>query len=325
MSEELDYWLVNDAGRRVRVDLGGALIGRDPLSAVSVDHEHVSRSQALVIPREGILELRHMGTNPTRVNGKEVGSSVGVADGDVIGLPGDRELRVMSAPGSRGTHWSLADGAGDTFAIRHTPFTVGGRDADLVLPGWPAEAVRLQLAQDALLFEGDGAIRLNGQTVDEEELVTLAKGDVVSFGDEELRVQVTVAAATYRTVHAPGRQLPDRIEVQLDEGDEKVILTFGDKTISVGLSRLRANLLAALIVRPKGFRPDDFIPNDLLIGRVWEEDKAGKGRGDLNLLIYWVRKILVEAGVDGNALIERAPRGRGTRLRLAQGAESAVR
>jgi hypothetical protein len=91
----------------------------------------------------------------------------------------------------------------------------------------------------------------------------------------------------------------------------------------VFLAERRCDLIAALLQPPSGIGRNDFVPDDLLIPRVWGAD--GAGRTQLNTLIHRVRKTLTRGGLDGPALLERSPGGGGTRFVLAPAAQVEVR
>jgi len=82
----------------------------------------------------------------------------------------------------------------------------------------------------------------------------------------------------------------------------------------VFLPSKRADLLAALLAPMHGQRAGDWISDEVLSERIWGNQQGS--RTQLNTLIHRARASLSEAGVDGPALIERAPGGGATRLVL---------
>jgi DNA-binding winged helix-turn-helix (wHTH) protein len=60
------------------------------------------------------------------------------------------------------------------------------------------------------------------------------------------------------------------------------------------------------------------VDDDTLVTRVWGRD--GASRTQVNVLIHRARQSLTVAGLNGPALLERAPGGGATRFRIAPGA-----
>jgi len=76
----------------------------------------------------------------------------------------------------------------------------------------------------------------------------------------------------------------------------------------------------SLLRPPPGSRAGDFISDDVVRSIVWPRNEAIT-RPEINMLISRCRRDLIQAGLSGSRLLERAPGGGGTRLALAPNAE----
>ena len=93
--------------------------------------------------------------------------------------------------------------------------------------------------------------------------------------------------------------------------------------VAVYLPERRCDLIAALLRPPRPLRAGEFV-KDLMLGPVvWPSDDA-KDRTDLNVLIARTRSTFARAGLP-RGLVERAPWGGETRIRLAADAAVEIR
>jgi DNA-binding winged helix-turn-helix (wHTH) protein len=97
-------------------------------------------------------------------------------------------------------------------------------------------------------------------------------------------------------------------------------LTWGGREHAIWISDRRCDLLAALL--SPAAHAGEFISDNALHARIWPGEPAN--RLQMNTLVYRLRQTLTSAGVDGPSLIERAPGGGGTRIRLAKDAAVSV-
>jgi hypothetical protein len=118
-------------------------------------------------------------------------------------------------------------------------------------------------------------------------------------------------------------ELPRRVEVETLPRGGRLVLTFTSGARAVYLADRRFELVLALLSPGKGHGPGEFLSDDALRALVWPR-AAGPSRQEINTLISRCRKDLVDAGLAGPRLIERAPCGGGTRFCLAAGAEVEV-
>ena len=94
--------------------------------------------------------------------------------------------------------------------------------------------------------------------------------------------------------------------------------TIGGHLVTVYLSEKRCDLIAALLRPPTPLVAGEFIPDDVLLPRLWPGRTMT--RVDLNTLVHRTRQDLAPLGIDPGELLARAPGGGATRFTLAPGA-----
>jgi hypothetical protein len=213
----------------------------------------------------------------------------------------------------------LIEHEGYRYHVAAPSFRVGGGVDDLVIAGWPPGAVVLHTVEGGLVADVRAPLYVAGRLVGEDELCALSDRDVLSFGEVRLRVRRDEAASA-STV---GAQMPLPSEVTLEFLPSGGILRLrAGEQHAVFLADRRCDLIAALLKPPDGIKPDEFVPDELLIPRIWGAE--GASRTQLNTLIHRVRKTLTRAGLNGPRLLERAPGGGATRFLLAASARVTV-
>ena len=130
------------------------------------------------------------------------------------------------------------------------------------------------------------------------------------------RVRAVGAAAT---TALGGGELPVRVAIELLPRGGRVVFSIGAGDRAVYLADRRFDLVVALARPPGGLHAGEFVSDDALRAVVWPR-RPSVSRPEINMLISRCRRDLVEAGLAGPRLIERAPGGGGTRLALAPGA-----
>jgi hypothetical protein len=314
--------LVVPDGPSRRVGPGGVLIGRQSDCDIVATDPSVSRRHALVHFDGDGVEVVPLGKTPTLLNGKELANPHPLADGDELRVPG-LVLRVQielprpakDAPSS----FVLARGAGQ-FGISHSPFVLGGGDTDdLIVKKWPASVIALHVAQGQLYIEPrDTHASHNEEPLELGVLAPLAVGDRIAYqGDAFLIAQPVGRVAT--TAVGPRVETPSRATIEILPRGGRVVFTVGGREHAVYLPDRRFDLVIALLRPPTGYNAGDFIPDDAVRTVVWPR-RPEVSRPELNTLISRCRRDLVEAGLAGPRLIERAQGGGAVRFVLAPGA-----
>ena len=306
-----------------RVGPSGVLIGRARDCDIVANDPSISRRHALVRLTSDGAEVVPLGRAPIDVNGTASDKPRTLVDGDELRFPGLVLAVAISVPKpdlEARTGFVLERARGGSFGIVHTPFWIGGGDADdLIVKKWPARTLGLHLAQDELfveLLEGDA--HRNGESLETGTLETLAIGDHLVCRGEEFVVR---QAGTHDTTTAVrGAELPLRVEIEMLPRGGRVVFVTAAGERPVYLADRRFDLVVALAKPPDGHVAGEFISDDVLRGVVWPR-KPSVSRPEINMLISRVRRDLVDAGLAGPRLIERSPTGGGTRLALAPNAE----
>ncbi len=322
--------VVVPGGPSRRVGSNGILIGRQgDCDIVAVDPA-VSRRHALVrLTSEG-AEVVPLGRAPFELNGLDSDQARALAHGDVLRLPG-LELHIeiaiprpeRDAPAGFVLERERATSGG--FRISHTPFTLGGGDSDdLIVKTWPAAALRFHLAQGELFVEvREGTAERSGQLIATDMLEPMVAGDTISYRDETFTISPAPGRVATTAVGAR-TELPSRVEIEMLPRGGRVIFTGGARDHAVYLPDRRFDLINALLRPPAGYQPGELIPDDTVRAIVWPR-KPSVSRQEINMLISRCRRDLVDVGLAGPRLLERAPGGGATRLALAANATVEVR
>lgn len=293
-------------GASRRVGPGGLLIGRQPDCDIVATDPAVSRRQALVhLTAEGV-ELVPLGKTPAELNGKPISEETLLADGDELRMPGlvlRFEIALPAVDDSARPQFVLERG-GARFGITHSPFVVGGgSDDDLIVKQWKPAAFRLHVAQDELYLELDGSLQ------------PLAVGDRFSYEGEQFTVGQAEGRVATTAVGAK-TDLPTRVTIEMLPRGGRLVLAVGAREHAVYLPDRRFDLMVALL---RDYRDGEFVTDDAVRATVWPR-RPEVSRQEINMLISRCRRDLVDAGLAGPRLIERAPGGGGTRVVLAAGA-----
>jgi hypothetical protein len=306
-----------------RVGPSGVLIGRQSDCDIVASDPSVSRRHALVRLTGAGVEVVPLGRSPIDVNGEPSTKPRALADGDELQLPGLTLAVAISIPrpdleSRAGFVLARADGA--SFGIVHTPFVIGGGDTDdLIVKKWPARTMSLHVAQGALFVElHGGAATRNGEPLEVDALSPLAPGDELACRGETFAVRAVGGPAD--TTALRGAELPKRLVIEMLPRGGRVVFSVGAGERAVYLADRRFDLMVALARPPGGHLAGEFISDDVLRAVVWPR-KPSVTRPEINMLISRCRRDLVDAGLAGPLLIERAPGGGGTRLVLAPDAE----
>ncbi len=314
--------VVVPGGPSRRVGSNGILIGRQGDCDIVATDPQISRRHALVRLTSGGAEVVPLGRGPIDLNGKESSTPLALAHGDVLRFPG-LELHIeisIPAPQRDAPASFLLERATDAFRISHTPFTLGSGDTDdLIIKAWPASAMTFHLAQGELFVEvRDGTAERSGQPLPAETLEPLVVGDTLSYRGDTFTIGA-VAGRVVTTAVGAKTDLPTKVEIEMLPRGGRVMFTVGAREHAVYLADRRFDLMVALLRPPAGYQPGDFIPDDTVRSIVWPR-KPEVSRQEINMLISRCRRDLVESGLAGPRLLERAPGGGGTRIVLAENA-----
>jgi hypothetical protein len=311
-----------------RVGANGVLIGRQRDCDIVTPDPAASRRHALIrLTAEG-AEIVPLGRAPVDVNGTATDHAVALADGDELRVPGlVLAVKIELPRPQRGIPmgYVLERGEGGSFGIAHSPFLVGGGDADdLIVAGWPAGGLTFHVAQGQLYVElRAGSAERNGEPLELEILEPLAIGDRVTSRGEAFSI-AHADARVATTAVGSGGELPSRITIEMLPRGGRIVFAIGVRDHAVYLADRRFDLMVALLRPPIEYAAGDFIPDDTVRSIVWPR-KPSVSRPEINMLISRCRRDLVEAGLAGPRIIERAPGGGGTRVTLAPGAIVEVR
>jgi hypothetical protein len=307
-----------------RVGPSGVLIGRQSDCDIVASDPSVSRRHALVRLTGAGVEVVPLGRSPIDVNGTPSTKPRALADGDELKLPGLTLAVAITIPrpdhaAHAGFLLARADDGG-SFGIAHTPFVIGGGDTDdLIVKKWPVRLMSLHVAQGALFVElHAGAATRNGEPLEVDTLSALAAGDALACRGETFFVRAV--GGLDATTALRGDERPVRVEIEMLPRGGRVVFSIGAGERAVYLADRRFDLVVALARPPGGYRAGEFISDEVLRSIVWPR-KPSVTRPEINMLISRCRRDLVEAGLAGPSLIERAPGGGGTRLALAPEAE----
>ena len=305
-----------------RVGPNGVIIGRQKDCDIVTLEPSVSRRHALVrITADGV-EVVPLGRAPVDINGKPRDKPHALADGDTLTVPGlTLEVKISAArpdPEAPGG-FVLQRERGGSFGVAHTPFMIGGGATDdLIIKKWPEALLALHVAQGELFVElRTGKAEHGGEALEPGVLEPMQIGDTLSCRGEEFTIAYAGAAAT--TAVASRHELPIKVEIEMLPRGGRVVFTTAIGERAVYLADRRFDLMMALLDPPEGHQPGEFISDDTVRVVVWPRNPS-VSRPEINMLISRCRRDLIDAGLAGPRLIERAPGGGGTRLALAPNA-----
>ena len=309
-----------------RVGPAGVLIGRQrDCDIVAVDPS-VSRRHALVRLTGDGAEVVPLGKTPVVINGEPHTNPRALANGDELRVPGLVLGITIELPRPQATAPAgyVLERAGSSFGIAHSPFVIGGGDSDdLIVKKWPASALLLHLAQGMLFVEArDGDAAKNTEPLEPGALEPLAYGDRLTYRGDVFTIGHAQGRVATTAVGSKG-DLPTRVQIEILPRGGRVVFTIGGREHPVYLADRRFDLMVALLRPPNEYKPGELIPDDVVRTVVWPR-KPAVSRPEINMLISRCRRDLVDAGIAGPRLVERAPGGGATRVVLAADAEVEV-
>ena len=318
--------VVRDGPSR-RVGINGVWIGRQRDCDIVASDSSISRRHALVRLTSDGAEVVPLGRAPIEVNRKPHAKPHALADGDELRLPGlvlDVQITAAKPDPDASGGYVLERPRGGSFGIAHTPFAIGGGEADdLIVKSWPPHALMLHVAQDELFVEvRAGKATRDGHELATGTLVALVVGNELQYRGETFAIGFARGRDTTTAV-APSQSLPTRVVIELLPRGGRVVFSLAEGDRAVYLADRRLDLMMALLHPPAGYRAGELIPDDVVRSIVWPR-KAGVSRPEINTLISRCRRDLIDIGLAGPRLLERAPGGGATRFVLAPEAEVVV-
>ncbi len=310
-------WLVSRSGVRRRVGPHGVLIGRASSCDLVVDDEFMSSQHALIRRTSTGYELHSLGRNPTLVNGRPVDQITLVESGDTLELPGvTYSFLVDAESGAEADEWHLRLGE-DRYRVPRVPFGVGGsRHDDLHIPELPAAALTFFTAGDALLVEpSEAGFSLDGDPLPPDEISALGDGQTIVWGPVHLAIESSAGDSRHVTTSMGNLLVLRRAKFRYLPSGGELELEIGRQSITCRLSELRCRLVVVLLAPPEPFAPGEFVPDEVLIPKVWPR-QPDRSHYDLNTLVHRLRKDLLRVGIDPTRLVERARAGGGTRFQI---------
>ncbi len=321
----LQCWLERDDGLRIRVqDL--LVLGREVDCDIHFANPRVSKKHAVIRTSAGFPELLCLGRNPTRVNGQRVEGSWRLRHGDTVEIvDATYTVRVEGGLDSTPPVWLLELPDRSLVGLLRSPFTVGGDQWDHVhLPDLPPSALCFLQAQGALVLEPGIDVQVGGEPIRAGDLVDLGSTDLIEVQDRRFKVYVQHPGSEKTTLQsAEAPPLPLAVRLELLPSGGRLTIRFDEATAKVHLSEQRSDLLAVLLQPPGTYEAGDYLPDEIIIPKVWP-GQGGKDRTDLNVLLFRIRRDLLRAGINPFRVLERLKGGGGTCFRLAPGAEVEV-
>lgn len=271
---------------------------------------------------DGGLEVVPIPGAPTKLNGALLAGPTRAAPGDKLEFPGRIvvTLRQDATASARAPElvWSvLIDG--QRIGLR-SDAVIGGADADVIVPGWPAQVLHWSASP---LHGAQILVLAAGATLDRQPLVASTTYQVAPDQQLVLAGRAITFQQVPETAEVTRRDEPlHRITLEmLPTGGQLTIETSATRS-SLLLAERRYALAATLLAPPDPYRPGELIPDDVVLAAVWPRSETAD-RGDLNQLAFRLRADLRSAGLT-RALVERFAKGGATRF-ITDGAEIVVK
>ena len=311
-------WFAVPAGGAARRVSGlGLVIGRAATCDVLLAASEVSRRHVLLQLGAGSqLDIVPLPGARTIVNGVAIEAPVVARDGDVLTFPGGATVRLAFSGDEHAgePHAWILEVRGRRIGLRRETLVLGGGDDDVMLETWPAAAAQLTWPDDGPAVEAlVPGLRRNDQHLAPGVTSTLAAGDRLACDSGVVVTIATEPATAPPTEREVATLEAITLEMMPTGGMVTVTTTRGEHHAL--LAERRFALLMTLLRPPSPYAVGQYVADDVLFAAVWPRNDAA-GRTDLNQLVKRLRADLRAAGLDGNALIERAAKGGATRIAL---------
>jgi hypothetical protein len=304
------WFAVTKQRAALRVSSLGLVIGRAPTCDLVLAEPAVSRRHVLLqFGLRGKLDIVPLPGARTTVNGTVITAPVAARDGDVLAFPGGESVSLVlreSELGATATSAWLLSVSGRRIGLRRTDLTVGGGDDDIMVESWPSAAVTLTWDDDMPYATPHVAgVARAGTTLERDVSVALAAGDELAYGGRTISMLLDTSDPA-PTVRGDVRVTEIALEMLAAGGIVTVATTTGEHRVL--LAERRFALVCALFAPPPPYAVGEFIPDEVIIERVWPRGSSAD-RGDLNQLVFRVRSDFKAAGLAGLELIERYAKG----------------
>lgn len=320
-------WLTTSAGIRLPIKAAGVLLGRSPHCDVVLTASTASRVQAIVFAGVGGACLSVLGRGKTTVNGEAIEHDCDLAPGDRIELPGLTASIISDAGDLSANRTWLVRGPGGLFGVVRSPFLVGaGNDTDLRLLDGPIHLLSFHVDESdrpELEVEACSPIRVGDEELAIGGRAALGSGSsiVTECGVFEIVEGAAVGQApTQRDL--PAAAGPRRVQLEFLARGGRLTFEWHGCRREVYLPERRCDLVAALLQPPSPFVAGDFVPDDVLLPRVWPN--RAMTRVDLNTVLHRARQDLARAAADAGALLARAEGGNATRFVITRDADITI-
>lgn len=305
------HWLRTDD---TRLPLEGSLlIGRNFDCDLVLSSERVSRHHALVRVTDAGVEVVALGSSPTRFESKAIAGAQPLRAGDRFEIDGRTfALEVDALVGGPSCHWFIEPTPGVLVRVPSDRITVGSGEDDVAVSAWPASAVALAALGERLVLEANVADVRVGRALDVGEMIHVASGDLIACGAVALRAVALPADPSKPTSISAADESVSSAVLSFFPRGGRLALRVGGRERKVFLAGKRSELVALLLRPPSPFSAGEFIPDAVLLDRLWPGGDAA--RTDLNTLLWRVRRDFADAGLDRVNLFER--KGGSLRVRL---------
>ncbi len=297
----MSMWLRDTSGVRLPLNESGLLIGRSSACQIVLAKALVSRRHVLILHSEGLTRVVPLGKRPVNVDGVDITRSTLVQDNSVLVIEEERFTFELSEEADPSCGFLLEFG-GRRYPITRSGFTVGGSADDaLTISGWPPTACTLFIVARAIVVEttivvvrgarGDGPLR------------SLGAGATLSLAGRTARIVEALGEARTTLEEAP---FPQKVVLEFVPNGA-ILRVRGAAERVAWLPNRRGDLVALLLQPPSGLAAGEWVPDEVLMRRVW--GAASAGRVQLNVLVHRTRLSLTEAGT-GRSELDRACAGR---------------
>ncbi len=316
----LRHWLRTD-DTRLSLDSGCLLIGRNFDCDIVLSSERVSRHHALVRVTDTGVEVVALGSGSTLFGAKPIAGAQPLRAGDRFEVDGHAfSLEVDTLAAEPNHHWFIEPTPGVLVRVPAERITVGGGGDDVAVAAWPAGAIALAALGERLVLEAIVADVKVGRVLDVGEMIHVASGEVIACGSVALPVVALPSDPSKPTAGIGADESVTSAVLSFLPRGGRLSLRVGARERKVYLTEKRSDLVALLLQPPTPYAAGDFIPDAVLLDRLWPTGDAA--RTDLNTLLWRVRRDFADAGLDRVNLFER--KGGGLRVRLPPGARAEV-